>query len=196
MHSGSGFGSRLGKRFRFRFQNIAFVPSIYVTYLSCYRWLRRSGASDSSKFTTGWTRAPTSSTRAGSSKSPTSFWTTGSYSSREWGPCWRPPWMLGVGVGVVVAAPPLSSSILWSLGKSQSYYLPKLFSWTPFLKDLAVLRIRDILVRFRTLIRGSVTLTNRSRFGSGSCFLRQWPSKTATKIFLLITFWSHIYIIF
>ncbi len=45
----------------------------------------------------------------------------------------------------------------------------------------AVLRIRDILVQIRT--RGSLPLTNGSKFGSGtgtgsgSCYFRQWPSR-------------------
>ncbi len=45
---------------------------------------------------------------------------------------------------------------------------------------------------------GSVPLTN----GSGSCYFRHWPSKCQqknnflTQFFLLITFWSYIYIIF
>jgi hypothetical protein len=48
----------------------------------------------------------------------------------------------------------------------------------------AVLRTRDILVRFR--IRGSVALTNGSGFGSGSWYFLQ--------LFLLITHCGYIYI--
>ncbi len=63
---------------------------------------------------------------------------------------------------------------------------------------IAVLRIHDILVwiQIRIWICGSMPLTN----GSGSCFFRHWPSrcqqKTNLKVFLLITFWRYIYIIF
>ncbi len=46
-------------------------------------------------------------------------------------------------------------------------------------------------------IRGSMPLTN----GSGSCYFRHWPSRckqktNLKKVFLLITFWRYIYIIF
>ncbi len=50
----------------------------------------------------------------------------------------------------------------------------------------AVFRIHDILVCIR--IRGSMPLTNgsgsrfRSRFGSGSCYFRHWPSRRQQKI--------------
>ncbi len=61
-----------------------------------------------------------------------------------------------------------------------------------------VLRIHDILGWIR--IRGSMPLTNGSGFGSW--YYRRWPSRCQQKtnffntIFLLITFWSYIYIIF
>ncbi len=63
---------------------------------------------------------------------------------------------------------------------------------------LAVLQIHDILGWIRIRIRGSMPLTN----GSGSCYFRHWPSRWQqktnflTQFFLLITFWSYIYIIF
>ncbi len=61
--------------------------------------------------------------------------------------------------------------------------------------QILVLRIHEILVRFRIRIRGSIPLTNGSGSGFGSTF------KTLTKNFfflrfLLITFWRYIYIIF
>ncbi len=52
----------------------------------------------------------------------------------------------------------------------------------------AVLLIRDISVRIR--IRGSVPLTNGSRFGSWSWYVRQWPSRSQIKNCCLFTFWS------
>ncbi len=61
--------------------------------------------------------------------------------------------------------------------------------------DLAALRIRDILVWIR--IRGSIPLTNGPGSGSWS-----WPSRRqqknifSFKVFLHITFWRYIYIIF
>ncbi len=65
-----------------------------------------------------------------------------------------------------------------------------------------VLRIHDILgwIRIRIWIRGSMPLTNGT--GSGSCYFRHWPSQDANKkliflqVFLLITFWRYMYIIF
>ncbi len=68
----------------------------------------------------------------------------------------------------------------------------------------AVLRIHDILGWIRIRIRGPMHLTNGSGsgFGSGSCYFRQWPSRCQqktnflTQVFLPITFWSYIYIIF
>ncbi len=47
-----------------------------------------------------------------------------------------------------------------------------------------VLRIHEILVLTRIRIRESISLTNGSGLGSGSCYFRQWP------------FWRSIYIIF
>ncbi len=64
----------------------------------------------------------------------------------------------------------------------------------------AVLRIHDILGWIR--IRGSMPLTNGSGFGSGSFYFRHWPSRCKqktnflTQYFLLMTFWTYIYIIF
>ncbi len=61
-----------------------------------------------------------------------------------------------------------------------------------------MLRIHDILGWILIRIRGSMPLTN----GSGSCYFRHWPSRCQqktnflTQFFLLITFWSNIYIIF
>jgi hypothetical protein len=43
----------------------------------------------------------------------------------------------------------------------------------------AMMWIRDILMRIR--IRGSVLLTYGSRFGSGSCFFRQWLTRCNKK---------------
>ncbi len=63
-----------------------------------------------------------------------------------------------------------------------------------------VLRIHDIFGWIR--IRGSMPLTNGSGSVSGSCYFRHWPSRCQqktnflTQFFLLITFWSYIYIIF
>ncbi len=67
----------------------------------------------------------------------------------------------------------------------------------------AVLRI---WIRIRIWIRGSMPLTNKSGSGSvcgsGSCYFRHWPSQDANKkqifkkVFLLITFWRYMYIIF
>jgi hypothetical protein len=75
-----------------------------------------------------------------------------------------------------------------------------------FLNFKAVLRIHDILgwIRIRIWIRGSMPLTNGSGSGcgSGSCYFRHWPSQDANKklifkkVFLLITFWRYMYIIF
>ncbi len=54
----------------------------------------------------------------------------------------------------------------------------------------------------RIRIRGSMPLTNGSGCGSGSCYFRHWPSRGQQKtnffykVFLLITFWRYIYIIF
>jgi hypothetical protein len=47
--------------------------------------------------------------------------------------------------------------------------------WLAVGMHLAVLRIHEILVRIRMRIwiRGSIPLTNGSRFGSGSCYFRQ-----------------------
>ncbi len=59
--------------------------------------------------------------------------------------------------------------------------VPILLSLESSWVKLAVLRIRDILVR----IRGSVPLTH----GSGSCYIRHWPLRRQQKLFLLITFW-------
>ncbi len=69
---------------------------------------------------------------------------------------------------------------------------------------IPVLRIHDILVWIR--IRGSMPLTNGSRFGSGSgcasLYFHHWPSrcqhknKFKNKVFLHITFWRYFYIIF
>ncbi len=64
---------------------------------------------------------------------------------------------------------------------------------------LPVMRIRDNLVWIR--IRRYVPLTNWLVSGSGSCYFRQRPSGGQQKlfffkVFLLITFWSYIYIIF
>jgi hypothetical protein len=65
-----------------------------------------------------------------------------------------------------------------------------------------VLRIHDILGWIRIRIRGSMPLTNGSGSGSRSCYFRHWPSRCQqksnflTQFFLLITFWSYIYIIF
>ncbi len=61
----------------------------------------------------------------------------------------------------------------------------------------SVFRIHDIFVGIR--IRGSMPLTNGS--GSGSCYFRHWPSRgqqktNKKKVFLHITFWRYIYIIF
>ncbi len=44
-------------------------------------------------------------------------------------------------------------------------------------------------------------LTNGSGYGSGSCYFRHWPSRCQQKtvfknVFLIITFWRYIYIIF
>ncbi len=68
----------------------------------------------------------------------------------------------------------------------------------------SVFRIHVILVWIR--ICGSMPLTNGSGFGSGcgsgSCYFRHWPSRRQQKtnlkinVFLLITFWRYIYIIF
>jgi hypothetical protein len=63
------------------------------------------------------------------------------------------------------------------------------------------LRIHDILGWIRIWIRGSILLTNGSRSGCRSCYFRHWPSQNAnkkliTKIFLLITSWRYMYIIF
>ncbi len=68
----------------------------------------------------------------------------------------------------------------------------------------AVLRIHDILGWIRIWICGSMPLTNGSGSGcgSGSCYFRHWPSQDANKklvfkkVFLLITFWRYMYIIF
>ncbi len=63
-----------------------------------------------------------------------------------------------------------------------------------------VFRIHDILVWIRIRIRGSMPLTDGCRFGS--CYFRQWPSRLQQKtnwnekVFVLITFWRYIYIIF
>ena len=43
---------------------------------------------------------------------------------------------------------------------------------------------------------GSIPLTNGSGCGSGYCYFRQWPSRRQQKVFLLITFWRYICIIF
>ncbi len=60
-------------------------------------------------------------------------------------------------------------------------------------------RIHDILVWIRIRIGGSMPLTN----GSGSCYFCHWPSRGQTpkkiifyNVFLLITFWRYIHIIF
>jgi hypothetical protein len=66
----------------------------------------------------------------------------------------------------------------------------------------SVLRIHDILGWIR--IRGSMPQLRLmdSDPGSGSCYFRHWPSRCQqktnflTQFFLLITFWSYIYIIF
>ncbi len=67
-----------------------------------------------------------------------------------------------------------------------------------------MLRIHDILgwIRIRIWIRGSMPRTNGSGCGSGSCYFRHWPSQDPNKklifkkVFLLITFWRYMYIIF
>ncbi len=71
-----------------------------------------------------------------------------------------------------------------------------------------VFRIHDILVWIRIRIRGSMPLTNGSGFGSGACYFCHRPSRCQqknnkiffflilTQVFLLITFWRYIYIIF
>ncbi len=80
----------------------------------------------------------------------------------------------------------------------QSPFTGKIFRWRP------VWRIHDILgwIRIPIQILGSMPLTNGSGFGSGS-WLRillfssltfKMPAKN--NFFLLITFWSYIYIIF
>ncbi len=66
---------------------------------------------------------------------------------------------------------------------------------------LPVLRIYDILVWIRILIRGSMPLTNGSGSVFRSCYFHHWPSihKQKTnfkKVFLHITFWRYISIIF
>jgi hypothetical protein len=48
---------------------------------------------------------------------------------------------------------------------------------------------------------GSMPLTNGSGFGSGSGYIRHCPSRcqqkaNLKKVFLLLTFWRYIYIIF
>ncbi len=55
-----------------------------------------------------------------------------------------------------------------------------------YVSVLAVFRIRDILFRIRIRF-GSVPLTNGS--GSGSCSIRQWPSRHQQKIF----FFKHFF---
>jgi hypothetical protein len=60
-------------------------------------------------------------------------------------------------------------------------------------KDIVSSSVPDLWHFVLVLIRilGSVPLTNRS----GSCFLRQWPSRCKRKFFLLISFWRYIFII-
>ncbi len=63
-----------------------------------------------------------------------------------------------------------------------------------------------ILGWIRIWIRGSMALNNGSGFGSGcgsgSYYFRHWPSQDANeilifkKVFLIITFWMYMYIIF
>ncbi len=59
-----------------------------------------------------------------------------------------------------------------------------------------MLRIQDILMWNQSWIRGSMPLTNRSGFGSGSCYFRHRPStrkqKTNLTKILLFTFWRYI----
>ncbi len=64
----------------------------------------------------------------------------------------------------------------------------------------SVLRIRDILVRIRIWIRGSLSLTNGCGSGSSSrsCYFHQWPSSWALKngffsSFLLLLFKLHFH---
>jgi hypothetical protein len=66
---------------------------------------------------------------------------------------------------------------------------------------IVVFRIHDILVWIR--IRRSMPLTNKSwsGFGCGICYFRHWPSRcqqktNLKKVFLLISLWRYIYIIF
>jgi hypothetical protein len=55
----------------------------------------------------------------------------------------------------------------------------------------AVLWIRDILIRIR--IRGSVPLTYGSRFGSGSCFFRQWLTRCNKKSYFFQSFFAYYF---
>ncbi len=75
----------------------------------------------------------------------------------------------------------------------RTYFLRITYKWFD-----TVLRINDILGWIRIRIRGSMPLTN----GSETFYFRRWPSrcqqktKFFTQFFLLLTFWSYIYIIF
>ncbi len=97
---------------------------------------------------------------------------------REWAWLWRPrPW---------TARPTPSSSGSWPRSSGSGSLTS---AWTvepgPGTSSVffSVWRIRDILVRFRIRIWGSVSLTNGSVFGSGSCSFHQWLSRRI--IFLL-----------